>query len=50
MSSIQVTGTRPLPFTGLATLPILLIGAVMTATGFLLTIGRPKPKQPSRSI
>lgn len=43
MSNIHVAGTRTLPVTGLATLPILLIGAVITLTGFLLTILRPKP-------
>jgi hypothetical protein len=42
MSNIQVAGTRTLPFTGLAALPILLIGATITLIGFLLTILRPK--------
>jgi hypothetical protein len=42
MSNIHVAGTRALPFTGLATLPILLIGAVISMIGFVLTIGRPK--------
>jgi hypothetical protein len=47
MSNIQVAGARTLPFTGLATLPILLIGAAISVTGFLLTILRAKP---SRSV
>jgi hypothetical protein len=43
MSNIHVAGARALPFTGLATLPILLIGAVLSVIGFALTIvGRPK--------
>jgi hypothetical protein len=31
---------RALPFTGLATLPILVIGAIVTAVGFVLTFWR----------
>jgi hypothetical protein len=45
MSNIHVAGSRALPFTGLATLPILVIGAVISLMGFLLTIGRPKPNR-----
>jgi len=47
MSNIHVAGARTLPFTGLATLPIVLIGAAISIAGFLLTILRPKP---SRSV
>lgn len=43
MSNIHVAGgTRALPFTGLATLPILILGAIISGIGFLLTIRRPK--------
>jgi hypothetical protein len=46
MSNIHVAGgTRALPFTGLATLPILAIGAAISAIGFLMTIRRPKPNR-----
>jgi hypothetical protein len=45
MSNINVAGARALPFTGLATLPILLIGAVISLIGFVLTILRPKPNR-----
>ncbi|HEV8463089.1 MAG TPA: hypothetical protein VGQ38_20550 [Gaiellaceae bacterium] len=48
MSNIHVAGgSKALPFTGLATLPILVIGALISAAGFLMTIRRPKT---SRSI
>ena len=48
MSNIQVAGgARALPFTGLAALPILLLGALISLTGFVLTLWRPKT---SRSI
>lgn len=45
MSNIHTSaGTRTLPFTGLATLPILLIGATISAAGFVMTMWRPKAK------
>lgn len=48
MSNIHVAGgSRALPFTGLATLPILAIGALISAAGFVMTFWRPKT---SRSI
>lgn len=34
--------TRTLPFTGLATVPLAVIGLVLTGVGFLLTLVRPK--------
>jgi hypothetical protein len=43
MSSMQVAGARSLPFTGLATLPILLIGTAISLIGFVLMLLRPKP-------
>jgi hypothetical protein len=45
MSNIQVAGgPRALPFTGLTTLPILLLGALISVVGFVLTLARPKAK------
>jgi hypothetical protein len=45
MSNIQVAGARTLPFTGLATLPIVLIGSALSLTGVVLTLLRPKPNR-----
>lgn len=45
MSNIHVAGARTLPFTGLATLPIVLIGGALSITGFILTFLRPKPNR-----
>ncbi|MCW2966074.1 MAG: hypothetical protein JWO17_3326 [Actinomycetia bacterium] len=45
MSNINVAGARALPFTGLATLPFLLIGAAISLIGFVLMILRPKPSR-----
>jgi hypothetical protein len=46
MSNIHTSaGTRTLPFTGLATLPILLLGAMISAVGFVMTVFRPKAKR-----
>jgi hypothetical protein len=42
MSNIHVSGARALPFTGLATLPILVLGALLTAAGFIITLCRPR--------
>jgi hypothetical protein len=48
MSNIQVAGgTRALPFTGLATLPILLLGALISVAGFVMTLARPKTSSSS---
>jgi hypothetical protein len=35
-------GGRALPFTGLATLPFVLVGLVLSAVGILLTKIRPR--------
>jgi hypothetical protein len=41
MSNIHANGaTRTLPFTGLATLPILVLGAIISMVGFVLTMWR----------
>jgi hypothetical protein len=45
MSNIQVAGARTLPFTGLATLPIVLIGSALSLAGVVLTLLRPKPNR-----
>lgn len=34
--------SRTLPFTGLATVPLAVIGLVLSGVGFLLTLVRPK--------
>ncbi|HVU76247.1 MAG TPA: hypothetical protein VHC67_01605 [Gaiellaceae bacterium] len=41
MSNIHTSGAaRTLPFTGLATLPILILGAIISGIGFVLTAWR----------
>jgi hypothetical protein len=43
MSNIHVAGgSRALPFTGLATLPILILGSLLSAAGFVMTFWRSK--------
>lgn len=43
MSNINLAGqARALPFTGLASLPLLLAGAVLSAVGLVMTLVRPK--------
>jgi hypothetical protein len=43
MSNINVAGQgRALPFTGLASLPLLLLGAILSLVGALLTRMQPK--------
>jgi hypothetical protein len=43
MSNIHTSGaTRTLPFTGLATLPILLVGMIISLVGSAMAFRRPK--------
>jgi hypothetical protein len=43
MSNINVAGQgRALPFTGLASLPLLVLGAILSLVGALLTRMQPK--------
>lgn len=42
MSANMAGQTRALPFTGLGTLPLILIGIVLSGFGWLMKILRPK--------
>jgi hypothetical protein len=43
MSNINATGQgRALPFTGLSALPLLLVGAVVSIVGGVMSVLRPK--------
>jgi LPXTG-motif cell wall-anchored protein len=42
MSANMAGQTRALPFTGFGTLPFVVIGIVLSAVGWLMTIRRPK--------
>jgi hypothetical protein len=45
MSNINVAGQgRALPFTGLASLPLLVLGAILSLVGALLTRMQPKKR------
>jgi len=48
MSNIQVPGGRGLPFTGFATLPLVLVGLVLSLLGGLMALVRPRSKATQR--
>jgi hypothetical protein len=42
----QIGGqVRTLPFTGFATLPMVVLGLILSAVGFTMTLLRPKRRQ-----